>query len=110
MLKFPCFKVNARFKGGMSGGPIFNRNGELCGTICSSLSFMDGDTESDSYVCTLWPSMATLVDLEFQEFKLGKFYPVLNLARKGIIKAKGWEKVILIRDEIGNIRTVGWQK
>src|SRR5436190_17537381 len=35
-LPFPCFRTNARFDGGMSGGPIFNDQGQLCGLICMS--------------------------------------------------------------------------
>jgi hypothetical protein len=42
----------------MSGGPIFNDQGLLCGLICSG-----AETETDyySHVTTLWPSMATVV-------------------------------------------------
>jgi hypothetical protein len=35
-MPFPCFRTNARFDGGMSGGPVFNQAGHLCGLICSS--------------------------------------------------------------------------
>lgn len=28
-MNFPCFRTTAQFKGGMSGGPIFNSEGEL---------------------------------------------------------------------------------
>jgi hypothetical protein len=34
-LTFPFYQVNARFDGGMSGGPVLNNDGELCGVICS---------------------------------------------------------------------------
>jgi S1-C subfamily serine protease len=37
MLNFPCFQTNARFDGGMSGGPILNSAGELAGMICAAL-------------------------------------------------------------------------
>lgn len=30
-LRFPCFRTNARFEGGMSGGPVFNGAGHVCG-------------------------------------------------------------------------------
>jgi S1-C subfamily serine protease len=36
-LPFPCFRTNARFDGGMSGGPVFTANGYLCGLICSNI-------------------------------------------------------------------------
>lgn len=35
-LPFPCFSVEeTAFIGGMSGGPIFNKAGHLCGLICT---------------------------------------------------------------------------
>lgn len=36
-LPFPCYQVNARFDGGMSGGPVMNDNGRVCGVVCSNL-------------------------------------------------------------------------
>src|SRR5438128_339082 len=31
LLNFPCFETNARFDPGMSGGPIWNERGSVCG-------------------------------------------------------------------------------
>lgn len=61
-LNFPCFRINARFDGGMSGGPLFNDRGWVCGLICSSLPPEDGHGEHISYGVALWPAMATLID------------------------------------------------
>ncbi len=92
MLPFPCYRTNARFEHGMSGGPIFNDQGLLCGLICSG-----AETETDyySHVTTLWPSMATVVDFDREGFPSGQSYPVLDLARHGFIRAEGWERVAL---------------
>jgi hypothetical protein len=34
MLNFPCYQVNAQFDSGMSGGPVINDAGKLCGIVC----------------------------------------------------------------------------
>lgn len=76
----------------MSGGPVFNDQGELCGLICSG-----GETEKDyySHVVTLWPSMATVLDLDREGFPKGQPYPALELARHGFIKAEDWQRVVI---------------
>jgi hypothetical protein len=51
-LNFPCYRVNARFDGGMSGDPVLNDYGKLCGVICSSLAADGPDDEHASYVAT----------------------------------------------------------
>jgi V8-like Glu-specific endopeptidase len=107
-MKFPCFRVNARFDPGMSGGPVFNKSGLVCGVICSSLPPTESDGEHVSYCASLWPGMATVIDMDRQGFELGMQYPVLDLAKDGFLKAEGWEHVRLI-DWQGSslIRTVG---
>ena len=62
-LTFPCFRVNARFDGGMSGGPVFTDNGRLCGVICSSLPASTEGEEHCSYAATLWPLMGLGIDV-----------------------------------------------
>jgi hypothetical protein len=50
---FPCYRVQARFDGGMSGGPVFDESGTLCGII--SGSYADSEDSPTSYVAMLWP-------------------------------------------------------
>jgi V8-like Glu-specific endopeptidase len=101
MLNFPCFRINAKTVGGMSGGPIFNEQGQLCGIICSGLTEGDGDTEHISYVASLWPSMGTEIDMERKGFPTGIRYPVLELAEHGYIKAENWERIIILKKADG---------
>ena len=42
-LHFPCFHTNARFERGMSGGPILNEKGNVCGVICSTFVRSQGN-------------------------------------------------------------------
>ena len=107
LLRFPCFETDARFEGGMSGGPVFNEMGELCGIVCASLAVSVDDNEYFSHVATLWPMMGTLIDMPRKGVDFDGHYPVLDLARGGFITAKGWEKVILNRDTTGHVKQVG---
>jgi hypothetical protein len=106
-LHFPCFRTNARFDGGMSGGPVFNQEGQLCGIICSSLPPGGGSPEHTSYVTTLWPSMGTVIDVEREDLPAGTRYPILDAAERGFIKALHWERVILVDRQGDLVRQVG---
>lgn len=94
LMPFPCFRVNARFDGGMSGGPVFdNTKGHLCGVICSS--FMEGESRDGftSYAATLWPSMGVRINIDRAGFPSGEWYPVWDLAKSKLIHALNWERV-----------------
>ena len=61
MLNFPCFQTDARFEGGMSGGPIINEAGHVVGVICSSLPPTEEDPTYISYGSLIWPVLLTEV-------------------------------------------------
>ena len=90
-MPFSCFQTNARFDGGMSGGPVLSNRGKVCGVICSNLPPDDEDDEHISYVASLWPLMATMIDIGTIGNEVDRPYPILELARNGIINAEGWE-------------------
>lgn len=94
-LTFPCFCTNSRFEGGMSGGPVFNDSGEVCGLVCSSVS---GGVEEGhvSFVASLWPAMATFIHVGINGHISDTPVRALELAQAGIINARGWEHVAII--------------
>jgi hypothetical protein len=93
-LNFPCYQVNARFDGGMSGGPVLNDSGQLCGVICDSFRFADPNEQHVSYVATLWPAMGTILNVNREKvFPRDVFYPMWELAREGSIAAVNWQRV-----------------
>ena len=92
-LNFPCFMVNSRFDGGMSGGPVFNDNGELCGLICSTLEPLSIHEPHVSYVTLLSPILKTLIDIPYKELDKGGIYPVMKLIEYNIIHAKGYKSI-----------------
>lgn len=105
MLDWPCFRVDARFDGGMSGGPVFNEAGLVCGIISSNMPPSSSDEEHVSYATTLWPMLAITTN-----FPIGGLEPkkrlVEELVRDGTIAAEHWEDVTLERDGSGVIRSL----
>jgi hypothetical protein len=98
LLPWPCFRTDARFEGAMSGAPVFTKEGALCGIVCKSYDLESSEKEHISYVSTLWPSMATMVDYDRKGFPHGVTYPALELAKDGFIYALDWRRVIVRRD------------
>lgn len=75
MLNFPCFRFNAKVSGGMSGAPIFNENGNVCGVVCSGTSFSDNNEEGHiSYGVPLWPACG--IGFIEQGQRIYRFYDV----------------------------------
>jgi len=101
MLNFPCYRVNARFAPGMSGGPVFDDNGHLCGLIAASMKSLDESQENYSYVSTLWPSMGIPLNVDRQGKPRGNYYAI-ELARDGFIRAIGWKRITIVLDNQGH--------
>ena len=64
MLRFPCFRTDARFDPGMSGGPVINQQGNVCGIICSSLPGDELNPQHISYASLIWPAFGTPMEIE----------------------------------------------
>lgn len=89
---FPCYRVCARFDAGMSGGPVIDDSGMLCGIISGTYGNIDGTPIS--YVTTLWPMLRTLISANRGDrYPRGVEYPVIDLALDGLIHAIGLEKL-----------------
>lgn len=94
-LPFPCFEIDARVDGGMSGGPVFNPSGELCGILCSTFPASGGDDRHTSYAATLWPALATPIDMDVEGLPASKTRAALDLAAHGALLVKNWDRVQL---------------
>jgi hypothetical protein len=87
VLPFPCYYVGARFDAGMSGGPVFDETGALCGIVCTNLDASHLVGEPVSYVSTLWPFFRLMLSADRgNNFPRGLRYPAIDLARGGQIK------------------------
>jgi S1-C subfamily serine protease len=58
---FPCFHVDARFDHGMSGGPIFEESGAVCGIVSRGM-FPDL-----SLGASLWPALGMSIDISIDD-------------------------------------------
>ncbi len=90
-LNFPCFRIDARADGGMSGGPVFNKEGQLCGIICSSLPANENDDEHVTYATTLFP-LLLLDNMDEDNPKL-----LHDLANEGYIGVENLDKLSINR-------------
>ncbi len=105
MMRFPCINANFRMDGGMSGGPIFNHDGEL--VAINSMNFPpdpeDSSQEHISSGALIWPTMRTLIDVERKLMSSIDNYPILDLAQTGQIRVGNLDKLKLIHNQTGKI-------
>jgi hypothetical protein len=92
LLHFPSFSIDARFDGGMSGGPIFNEKGQLCGLVCACLDPAPGQRHI-SYGASLWPAMYLNVDFTTPGLSASAPYPIFDLIAGNFIHAVGWDTI-----------------
>lgn len=91
-LNFPCFHTSARVLGRMSGSPIFNYDGYICGVAVYSME-QDDAFEPISYGATLWPTAEILCDGEPPLVNgLATFFDVM---RRGHVKAIDLDQVLV---------------
>jgi Trypsin-like peptidase domain len=82
MMPWPCFAVEADFDPGMSGGPIFNSQSQVCGVVSS------GGILGLSWGSILWPALRISLD----------GIHLLDLARRGVIRVRNHHCVTLWPD------------
>ena len=87
MAPWPCFRTDARFEHGMSGGPIINERGGVCGVICSA---MDGIQDSEGYISfgsLLWPALGTELEVAFGVEAKPEKVSLYDLILKGYVES-----------------------
>lgn len=88
MLSFPCFEIETHYVGGMSGGPIYNEAGELCGLVCS------GQEDAPiAYGVALWPVLGVYITHEGEGMICRAPYAISMLASVGLLSLKHWDQV-----------------
>jgi Trypsin-like peptidase domain len=102
-MPFPSFQVNARFDGGMSGGPVFSDDGCICGVVCSNLPPLESSEEHASYVTTLWPSMGIQIDASWEQRPKGSYYPLWDLVEADFIGVMDQDRVTVRRETNGEV-------
>jgi len=102
-LWFPVFQTTAHFAGGMSGGPVFNQQGELCGLVCYDAGgdLDNPEAASISYAVMLFPLLACQVKLSLPGELPNKICTIQDLCIRDIITMRDSEKVKIGIDENG---------
>lgn len=101
---FPCFRFSGQTVGGMSGGPIFNDQGEVCGLVSYSLEEQPGIHEDYvSYGSLLWPLLTIEIDVDPSGQVADKPYPLMKLAESGLLSVAGYENVKLHYSDEGRV-------
>jgi len=98
-LSFPCFQTNARIDGAMSGGPMFNEFGQVCGVMCSTLPPFEEGEEHVSYGASIWPMLGIPIDAPWDRHPEGDRYPLFEFAEAGVFKVAGLEHIRLVSGE-----------
>jgi hypothetical protein len=104
-LRFPCFRTNARFDGGMSGGPVYSKAGHICGIVCSNMPPMLEEDEHISYVSMLWPGLGISIRQPWVRQPAGT--TLYELAAAGVIQTIGLEKLQVTRNPDGSLAALG---
>ncbi len=85
-LRWPCFRTEARFNPGMSGGPIYNESGSICGVICAGDSGGHGDPpQYTSYGALLWPALGIQIELRLRSDDPAEKLLLYDLVKKGLV-------------------------
>ncbi len=104
-LRGACFSIDAEVASGMSGGPVFNEEGYVCGIVSATAShFFDHPT---SLVSLFYPAMMTSIKFGFRLAEQGRFnrtQPLLSLIDRGAIVTDGSETMVTFCEE-----ETGWR-
>ena len=109
--KFPCFEIDARFEAGMSGGPLFNEKGSVCGVICCS-GIPENPDAFVSYGTLLWTVMGAEIDARFDtdgDIEPRKVTMYELIERGNILTDESIKDIICVKNPDGT-RTVSVKK
>jgi S1-C subfamily serine protease len=101
MKPFPCFRADARFDPGMSGGPVFAETGTVVGAVCSCMPGGD-DEPHTSYSSLLLPLLLMTVANGSGEVD------VLSLVQQGHILSDGSVQNATIVKHPDGRQTLAW--
>ncbi|ALS98077.1 S1 family peptidase [Lacimicrobium alkaliphilum] len=98
LLNYPCFRVNARLDGGMSGGPVVDSDGRVCGIVSRSYD-LNKDEEPIGYAASLWHSAGIVMsDLPGLANDKLRFFDIL---RRGNVHSCDFHKITAGLDRTG---------
>ena len=101
--KYPCFEMTAHTEPGMSGGPLFDERGRLCGLVYGGgLARKDGT--SIRYGTLLWPLLLLEGIKGRFEGEPEQQFSFYQLVQRGAIAATGLDALSIEELEDGRLR------
>jgi hypothetical protein len=93
-LRGACFEIDAEVKPGMSGGPVFNEDGFVCGVISATASQFFG--RPSTLVTLFYPAMMTGIKFGAQmgPVRIDATHPLIALINHGSIRTDGTENMV----------------
>ena len=100
--KFPCFEMSARTEPGMSGGPMFDESGKLCGLVFGGgLDRQDGT--AIRYGVLLWPLLLLEGIKGKFEGEAERLFSFFELVKRGAVAATGLDALNIRELEDGRL-------
>lgn len=97
-LDFACYQTTANFVGGMSGGPVMDEHGAVCGVVSTSYKLADGE-EPISFAATLWQAaIINLADAGTTDQR-----PFLDVLRGGSFSVLDADRLRLSKNSAGQL-------
>ena len=105
MLSFPCFRTDARFDPGMSGGPIFDETGNVIGVVSASSGTLDSSSHT-SYGSLIWPIFGCTIEIAPDPSSKPIVTLIHDLAVGGHIRTDSTFKLVSVQTSSSGERTV----
>jgi hypothetical protein len=99
-LDYPCFRMSAKVLGGMSGAPVTDKNGRICGVAVRSFDIPTNEAPI-SYAATLWP--AARIPIESGDPSSTKTRRLIHLIERGQVSSTDGQRLSGIVDENGKV-------
>lgn len=94
LLPQPSFSVGAKYTGGMSGGPVINMEGHVCGVVSRGFDMVD-ESLSIAYASLLAPALSLTTDW-VDERGMPSQYTLAELADRRWVQTDGSENRVTV--------------
>lgn len=97
-----CFSIDVETENGLSGGPVFDENGYVCGVVSAGASLYFSQPSSSSLVSLFYPSFMTSINAVHSmaaNFQFTISLPLSELVARQSIRTDGSEELVTLVPE-----------